>query len=70
MTVDMSKYERLIIEKDRKYLTCIRDMRPEYHWSPYHAWWDKRKRRDVSKQIARSIGGKVRRFNPITGEVR
>lgn len=68
--VDMSKYERLIIEKDGKYLTGFKDMRPEYSWSKYQAWWDKKKRRDVSKQTARSIGGKVRRFNPITGEVR
>lgn len=70
MMADLSRYERLIIEKDRRYLTCAKDMRPEYHWSPYHAWWDKRNRKDVTKTLAKMIGGKVRRFNPITGEVK
>lgn len=68
--MDISKYDRLIIEKDRQYLTCVKDLRMQWHWSPYHAWWDKRGRKDITKAIAWRIGGKVRRFNPITGEIR
>lgn len=70
MSVDMSKYDRLIIEKDRRYLTGVKDLRPQWHWSPYHAWWDKHGRRETTKGIARKLGGRVRRFNPITGEVK
>ena len=69
MTVDLSKYDRPIIEKDRRYLYCVHDLRPEWHWSPYHAWWDRR-RNGSARMVAKKLGGKVRIFNPITGDIR
>lgn len=70
MTADVNAYDRMIIEKNRQYLYCVKDNNPVWHWSPWHAWHDELNRTEITKTIARKIGGKVRKFNPITGEIR
>ncbi|MBQ1364241.1 MAG: hypothetical protein IIY60_00375 [Clostridia bacterium] len=69
MDVNMRKYDRAIIEKDRRYLFCVKNGEPSWHWSLYQAWWD-RGNGENARKVARIIGGVVRIFNPITGEVR
>jgi len=70
MTADVNAYDRMIIEKNRQYLYCVKDNNLVWHWSPWHAWYDELKRTGITKTIARKIGGNVRKFNPITGEIR
>ena len=70
MNTNINDYNRMIIEKNRQYLYCVKDNNLVWHWSPWHAWHDELKRTWITKTIARKIGGNVRKFNPITGEIR
>ena len=69
MSVDMKQYDRMIIEKDRNYLSHAENGEPVWHWSPYHAWWDPFKGR-YARKVADKVGGIVRVFNPITGDIK
>ena len=69
MNVDLRQYDRRIVEKDRRYLTGAKNGEPVWYWSPYHAWYDAENGGRFVPEIARKVGGTVRTFNPITGEI-
>ena len=69
MEVNIKAFDRKIVEKDRRYISRAYAGQPEYHWSLYSAWWDP-KGGENARLVARKIGGTVRTFNPITGDVR
>ena len=66
--IDVTDYDRVIIEKDRRYLACIKDGLPVWHWSTYQAWWDPYGGK-FAKEVARKLDARIRTFNPITGDI-
>lgn len=68
MKVDLSEYERKIVQKGRLYLYCAGgDGSLQWTNSKYDAWSSKR--RDKAVMVAKKVGGRVRTFNPITGDI-
>lgn len=59
--------ERYIIKKGRQYLLRFDGIDIRYTSSTYDSWWNKNF--DSAIRIAKAIGGKVMKFNPITGDV-
>ena len=70
MTTDRAAYERRIIEKDRRYLWGAKNGAPVWVPSPYDAWWDQENSGANVLMVAKEIGGTVRTFNPLTGELK
>lgn len=70
MKTDPRTLERRIIEKDRRYLWGAKDGAPVWVPSPYDAWWDKENSGANVLMVAKEIGGTVRTFNPLTGEIK
>ena len=69
MSMDRRTYDRRIIVKNRRYLQKAENGEPVWTWSPYDAWWDEENGGRFVGIIAEKVGGKIRRFNPISGEV-
>ena len=69
MNTNLRDYDRKIIEKDRRYLFKAENGEPVWHWSLYHAWWDEEHGGQYVPEVAKQVGGTVRTFNPITGEI-
>lgn len=59
--------ERYIIKKGRQYLLRFDGIDIRYTPSSYDSWWSKNF--DSAIRIAKAIGGKVMKFNPVTGDV-
>lgn len=70
MKTDPRTLERRIIEKDRRYLWGAKDGAPVWVPSPYDAWWDQENSGANVLMVAKEIGGTVRTFNPLTGEIK
>lgn len=70
MKTDPRTLERRIIEKDRRYLWGAKDGAPVWVPSPYDAWWDQENSGANVLMVAKEIGGTVRTFNPLTGELK
>lgn len=70
MNTDLTTYERRIIEKDRRYLWGAKGGAPVWVPSPYDAWWDQENSGANVLMVAKEIGGTVRTFNPLTGEIK
>ena len=59
--------ERYIVKKGRHFLLRFDGIDIRYTPSSYDSW--KSKSFDSAIRIAKAIGGKVMKFNPITGDV-
>ena len=70
MKTDLSQYDRRIIEKDRRYLWGAKNGAQVWVPSPYDAWWDQENSGANVLMVAKEIGGTVRTFNPLTGELK
>ena len=70
MKTDPRTYERRIIEKDRRYLWGAKDGGPVWVPSPYDAWWDQENDGANVLIVAKEVGGTVRTFNPLSGELK
>ena len=68
--MDRQEYDRRIIVKNRRYLQKAENGEPVWTWSPYDAWWDEENGGRFVGIIAEKVSGKIRRFNPITGELK
>ena len=65
--VDIRRYTRVIICKNRRYLQCRSAVTNELIWSesPYHAWWTRNA--EDARNIAKATGGTAMLFNPVVG---
>ena len=70
MSIDLRTFDRRIIEKDRRYLWGAKDREPVWVWSPHDAWWDEENSGRYVQRVANRVGGIIRTFNPITGELK
>ena len=68
MKVDLNEYERKIVQKGRLYLYCAGgDGSLQLTNSKYDAW--RNRHAEKARMVAKKVGGRVRTFNPITGDV-
>lgn len=67
MCVDIRKYTRVIVRRNREYLQCKSKIHGGLVWSasPWDAWWTRNA--DNARAIARKTGGIPVLFNPVTG---
>ena len=67
---DILLYTRVIIRKNREYLTGRDVFTRQFKWnpSPWDAWWTRDK--ETAMVVARQTGGIMMLFNPVIGEVK
>jgi hypothetical protein len=70
MCVDIRKYTRVVIRKNREYLQCKSELHGALVWStsPWDAWWTRNA--ETARDIAKKTGGIAMLFNPITGKTK
>ena len=69
MSVDIRKYTRCIIRKNRQYLQRKAMFSNDVVWdsSPYTAWYTRDA--ELARQVALKTGGTSMLFNPVVGKV-
>ena len=67
--MEIEDYSRFIVSKYGQYLVCVNESTKAADWRPniYDAWWTV----DINaaKKVARILGGRVVKFNPIIGRI-
>ena len=69
MSVDVRKYTRVIVRKNKEYLQCKGGIQNKLMWcsSPWDAWWTRDK--EEAMLIAKTTGGIAVLFNSVTGDI-
>lgn len=60
---------RLIVKKEGVFFRGLKYGNPEWTPSAYEAWYEPEGSQIFAQKVADKMGGVVRKFDPVTGEV-